>query len=73
MPHPEGYRKALRLMRLAAKFGAPVITLIDTPGATGDSILPLTDSCGGRDRSKQATLGNEDHQDHLEPHRRSRS
>lgn len=33
MPHPEGYRKALRLMRQAEKFGAPVITLIDTPGA----------------------------------------
>jgi len=33
MPHPEGYRKALRLMHLAAKFGAPVITLIDTQGA----------------------------------------
>jgi acetyl-CoA carboxylase carboxyl transferase subunit alpha len=33
MPHPEGYRKALRLMKLAAKFNAPVITLIDTPGA----------------------------------------
>ena len=33
MPHPEGYRKALRLMKLAAKFGVPVITLIDTPGA----------------------------------------
>jgi acetyl-CoA carboxylase carboxyl transferase subunit alpha len=33
MPHPEGYRKALRLMELAAKFNAPVITLIDTPGA----------------------------------------
>ena len=33
MPHPEGYRKALRLMRQAAKFGRPVITLIDTPGA----------------------------------------
>jgi acetyl-CoA carboxylase carboxyl transferase subunit alpha len=33
MPHPEGYRKALRLMKLAAKFGAPVITLIDTMGA----------------------------------------
>jgi acetyl-CoA carboxylase carboxyl transferase subunit alpha len=33
MPHPEGYRKALRLMRLAEKFGTPVITLIDTPGA----------------------------------------
>lgn len=33
MPHPEGYRKALRLMELAAKFNKPVITLIDTPGA----------------------------------------
>ena len=33
MPHPEGYRKALRLMEAAAKFGAPVVTLIDTPGA----------------------------------------
>jgi acetyl-CoA carboxylase carboxyl transferase subunit alpha len=33
MPHPEGYRKALRLMRLAEKFNFPVITLIDTPGA----------------------------------------
>jgi acetyl-CoA carboxylase carboxyl transferase subunit alpha len=33
MPNPEGYRKALRVMRLAEKFGAPVITLIDTPGA----------------------------------------
>ncbi|MEP6745010.1 MAG: acetyl-CoA carboxylase carboxyltransferase subunit alpha [Gemmatimonadota bacterium] len=33
MAHPEGYRKALRLMRLAAKFEAPIITLIDTPGA----------------------------------------
>jgi len=33
MPHPEGYRKALRLMELAGKFGRPVITLIDTPGA----------------------------------------
>ncbi|HEX5727319.1 MAG TPA: acetyl-CoA carboxylase carboxyltransferase subunit alpha [Longimicrobiaceae bacterium] len=33
MPHPEGYRKALRLMKLAEKFGRPVVTLIDTPGA----------------------------------------
>ncbi len=33
MPHPEGYRKALRLMRMAEKFGRPVITFIDTPGA----------------------------------------
>jgi acetyl-CoA carboxylase carboxyl transferase subunit alpha len=33
MAHPEGYRKALLKMRLAAKFGLPVVTLIDTPGA----------------------------------------
>ncbi len=33
MPKPEGYRKALRLMQLAAKFERPIITLIDTPGA----------------------------------------
>src|ERR1041385_3479469 len=33
MAHPEGYRKALRLMKRAAKFEAPIITLIDTPGA----------------------------------------
>lgn len=33
MPHPEGYRKALRLMKLAAKFELPIVTFIDTPGA----------------------------------------
>jgi len=33
MPRPEGYRKALRVMRLAEKFNRPIITLIDTPGA----------------------------------------
>jgi acetyl-CoA carboxylase carboxyl transferase subunit beta len=33
MPNPEGYRKALRLMRYAAKFGMPIVTLVDTPGA----------------------------------------
>ena len=33
MPHPEGYRKALRLMQMAAKFGKPVLTLVDTSGA----------------------------------------
>ena len=32
-PHPEGYRKALRLMKMAEKFSMPIITLIDTPGA----------------------------------------
>ena len=36
MANPEGYRKALRLMRLAEKFNRPVVTLIDTPGATLD-------------------------------------
>ncbi len=33
MPKPEGYRKSLRLMKMAEKFGLPIITLIDTPGA----------------------------------------
>src|SRR5258708_36993080 len=33
LAHPEGYRKALRCMKLAEKFGLPVVTMIDTPGA----------------------------------------
>ena len=33
MPNPEGYRKALRLMKLAEKFNKPIVTFIDTPGA----------------------------------------
>ena len=33
MPHPEGYRKALRLMKMAAKFSMPILTLVDTSGA----------------------------------------
>jgi len=33
MPRPEGYRKALRCMKLAEKFGRPIVTLLDTPGA----------------------------------------
>jgi acetyl-CoA carboxylase carboxyl transferase subunit alpha len=33
MPKPEGYRKALRVMQMAAKFGRPIVTLVDTPGA----------------------------------------
>ena len=33
MPHPEGYRKALRLMRMAEAFKKPIVTLVDTPGA----------------------------------------
>ena len=33
MPHPEGYRKALRLMKLAERFNLPIVTFVDTPGA----------------------------------------
>ena len=33
MPHPEGYRKALRLMTMADKFNMPIVTFVDTPGA----------------------------------------
>ncbi len=33
MPHPEGYRKALRIMKMAAKFSMPIINMVDTPGA----------------------------------------
>ncbi len=33
MPRPEGYRKAMRIMRLAEKFGRPILTFVDTPGA----------------------------------------
>ena len=33
MPHPEGYRKALRLMKMAEVFKKPILTMIDTPGA----------------------------------------
>ena len=33
MPHPEGYRKAMRVMKMAEKFGRPILTLVDTPGA----------------------------------------
>jgi acetyl-CoA carboxylase carboxyl transferase alpha subunit len=37
MPHPEGYRKAARLMRLAERLGLPVVTIVDTPGANPDA------------------------------------
>ena len=33
MPHPEGYRKSMRVMELAERFGLPVITFVDVPGA----------------------------------------
>ncbi len=37
MPHPDGYRKAMRLMRLAERLGLPVVTFVDTPGASPDA------------------------------------
>jgi acetyl-CoA carboxylase carboxyl transferase subunit alpha len=37
MPHPEGYRKAMRVMRLAERFGLPIVTFVDTPGASPDA------------------------------------
>ncbi len=37
MPHPDGYRKAIRIMRLAERLGLPVITFVDTPGASPDA------------------------------------
>ncbi len=37
MPHPEGYRKAARLMKLAERLGLPVLTFVDTPGAAPDA------------------------------------
>ena len=42
MPHPSGFRKANRLMKLAEKFSIPVLTLIDTPGAPGVSMRVST-------------------------------
>ena len=33
MPHPEGYRKAMRIMELAERVGLPVVTFVDVPGA----------------------------------------
>ncbi|HKV57473.1 MAG: acetyl-CoA carboxylase carboxyltransferase subunit alpha [Ktedonobacteraceae bacterium] len=52
MPHPEGYRKASRLMLQAEKFGFPIITLIDTPGA----FLALEDEERGQSEAIAANL-----------------
>src|SRR5262249_24233583 len=37
MPHPEGYRKAIRMFRLAERLGLPIVTFVDTPGASPDA------------------------------------
>ena len=47
MPHPEGYRKAARLMRLAERLGLPVVTFVDTPGAAPDAASGGARSGGG--------------------------
>ena len=39
MPHPEGYRKAIRMFRLAERLGLPVVTFVDTPGASPDAAV----------------------------------
>ncbi|OWY39893.1 acetyl-CoA carboxylase carboxyl transferase subunit alpha [Xenophilus sp. AP218F] len=49
MPHPEGYRKALRLMKLAEKFGIPVFTFVDTAGAWP--------GIGAEERSQSEAIG----------------
>ncbi len=49
MPRPEGYRKAMRLMRLAEKFGIPIMTFVDTPGA-----YP---GVGAEERSQSEAIG----------------
>lgn len=43
MANPEGYRKALRLMKIAEKFNKPIVTFIDTPGAFQDWKLKSAD------------------------------
>jgi len=48
MPQPNGYRKAMRFMRHANKFGLPIVTLVDTPGAyAGRTAEELGQVCGG--------------------------
>ena len=56
MPKPEGYRKAQRVMKLAEKFGLPIVTLIDTPGA-----YPGVDAeeRGQSERSEERRVGKE--------------
>jgi acetyl-CoA carboxylase carboxyl transferase subunit alpha len=64
MPHPEGYRKALRLMKLAEKFHVPVITFIDTMGAWAGLARRNAGSRGDRAESvRDEPVGSADHRD----------
>ena len=57
MPRPEGYRKAIRLARLAEKFGLPVVTLVDTPGAYPGKDAEEGGQAGAIARSIEAFAG----------------
>ena len=59
MPNPEGYRKALRLMHYAEKFGMPVITLVDTPGRIRGSAR--------EERGQSVAIASEHHGDVASP------
>ena len=63
MPHPEGYRKALRLMKMAEVFKRPVVTLIDTPGAY-PGVGSRGKGTGGGHRKESDGHGQPSHSDH---------
>jgi len=56
MPHPEGYRKAMRIMELAERFGFPVVTFVDTPGAYPGVAAEQHGQGGSIARSQQTML-----------------
>ena len=71
MPRPEGYRKALRLMKLAEKFGLPLFTFVDTPGAYPGHRRRGARAVGS-DRPQPLRDGRAAHADHRDGHRRRR-
>jgi acetyl-CoA carboxylase carboxyl transferase subunit alpha len=71
MPNPEGYRKALRLMKMAEKFGRPIVTFIDTPGRL--SRHRSRRAWPGRSHREKSVCHVAAHRpDHLDRHRRGR-
>ena len=71
MPRPEGYRKALRLMKLAEKFGLPLFTFVDTPGRLPGHRCRGTRAVGGH-RTQPVRNGGAAHADRRDGHRRRR-